>query len=113
MRAGQTGRRVRDSERTGQLPGDMWRLHHRLSVSRADRLLDVACGSGLAMELATLRGASCAGIDASDRLVAIARDRNSDADVVVGDMNQLPWETPRSGRHQLQGYLGDDPRRRG
>ena len=67
-------------------------LHHRLSVSRADRLLDVACGSGLAIELATLRGASCAGIDASDRLVAIARDRNSEAEIVVGDMNQLPWD---------------------
>jgi SAM-dependent methyltransferase len=67
-------------------------IHHRLDVSRADRLLDVACGSGLAIELATLRGASCAGIDASDRLVAVARDRNSDADIVVGDMNQLPWE---------------------
>jgi SAM-dependent methyltransferase len=67
-------------------------LHQRLSVSRDDRLLDVACGSGLAIELATLRGASCAGIDASDRLVAIARDRNSDADIVLGDMNQLPWD---------------------
>ena len=67
-------------------------LHHRLSVSQVDRLLDVACGSGLAIELATLRGASCAGIDASDRLVAIARDRNSEADIVVGDMNQLPWD---------------------
>jgi SAM-dependent methyltransferase len=52
----------------------------------------VACGSGLAVELATLRGASCAGIDASDRLVTIARDRNPDADIVVGDMNQLPWD---------------------
>jgi SAM-dependent methyltransferase len=66
-------------------------MHHRLDVSRNDRLLDVACGSGLAIELATLRGASCAGIDASERLVAIARDRNQEADLVVGDMNQLPW----------------------
>lgn len=67
-------------------------MHHRLRVSQDDRLLDVACGSGLAIELATLRGASCAGIDASDRLVAIARDRNSEAEIVVGDMNQLPWD---------------------
>jgi SAM-dependent methyltransferase len=67
-------------------------LHHQLSVNRADRLLDVACGSGLAIELAILRGASCAGIDASDRLVAIARDRNADAEILVGDMNRLPWD---------------------
>jgi SAM-dependent methyltransferase len=67
-------------------------MHHHLSVSGADRLLDVACGSGLAIELAALRGASCAGIDASRRLVAIARDRTPDADIVVGDMNELPWD---------------------
>jgi len=66
-------------------------LHHRLRVAERDRLLDVACGSGLAIELASLRGASCAGIDASERLVAIARDRNPAADIVVGDMNRLLW----------------------
>jgi SAM-dependent methyltransferase len=67
-------------------------MHHRLGVSQIDRLLDVACGSGLAIELSRLRGASCAGIDASERLVAIARDRNPDAEIAVGDMNQLPWD---------------------
>jgi SAM-dependent methyltransferase len=66
-------------------------LHHRLAVDRGDRLLDMACGAGLAIELATLRGAGCAGIDASSRLIAIARDRNPDADLRVGDMAALPW----------------------
>src|SRR3954451_8040120 len=65
-------------------------LHHHLDVDRGDRLLDVACGAGLAMELAALRGASCAGLDASSRLVAVARDRNQGADIRVGDMNALP-----------------------
>jgi SAM-dependent methyltransferase len=67
-------------------------VHHRLGVDTADRLLDVACGSGLAIELARLRGASCSGIDASARLVAVARDRNPDCDIQVGDMHALPWE---------------------
>jgi ubiquinone/menaquinone biosynthesis C-methylase UbiE len=67
-------------------------LHHRLDVDAGDRLLDVACGSGLAIELAVLRGAAGAGIDASPRLVAVARDRNPDADIRVGDMNALPWD---------------------
>ena len=52
----------------------------------------MACGSGLAIELARLRGASCSGVDASARLVAVARDRNPDGDIRVGDMHALPWE---------------------
>ena len=67
-------------------------VHHRLGVDKGDRLLDVACGSGLSLELARLRGAVCAGIDASRRLVAVARDRNPSADIRVGDMHALPWD---------------------
>src|SRR6516164_5086555 len=67
-------------------------MHHRLRIDAGDRLLDVACGSGLAIELARLRGASCAGIDASERLVAVARYRNPQSDIRVGDMHDLPWE---------------------
>ena len=66
-------------------------VHQRLAVSEGDRLLDIACGSGLAVELARARGAECAGIDASSRLVAVARDRNAGADIRVGDMHALPW----------------------
>jgi SAM-dependent methyltransferase len=68
-------------------------VHHRLGVDAGDRLLDVACGSGLAIELARVRGASCSGIDASARLVAVARYRNRECDIRVGDMNALPWDT--------------------
>jgi SAM-dependent methyltransferase len=66
-------------------------LQHKLGLGAGDRLLDVACGAGLAIELARLRGAVCAGIDASSRLVAVARDRSPDADIRVGDMHALPW----------------------
>jgi SAM-dependent methyltransferase len=66
-------------------------VQHRLGVDQGDRLVDIACGSGLAVELARLRGASCAGIDASPRLIAVARDRSPDADLRVGDMHALPW----------------------
>ncbi len=67
-------------------------LHHLLGVDAGDRLLDVACGSGLAIELACLRGAVCSGIDASTRLVAVARSRSPKSDIRVGDMHDLPWE---------------------
>jgi SAM-dependent methyltransferase len=67
-------------------------VHHRLGVDAGDRLLDVACGSGLAIELARLRGAICSGVDASARLVAVARDRNPEGDIRIGDMRALPWD---------------------
>jgi transposase/SAM-dependent methyltransferase len=67
-------------------------LHQLLGVTKGERLLDIACGAGLAVELAALRGAECAGIDASERLVNIARDRSPNADLRVGDMHALPWD---------------------
>ena len=75
-------------------PGNCWEyvaMHHHLAVSDGHRLIDVAGGAGLAIELASAQGATCAGIDASPRLVAVARDRNPDADVRVGDMHAMPW----------------------
>jgi SAM-dependent methyltransferase len=66
-------------------------MHHLLGVDVGDGLLDVACGSGLAIELARLRGALCAGIDASTRLVAVAQFRSPECDIRCGDMHDLPW----------------------
>ena len=45
-------------------------LFAKLGVGRATRLLDIACGSGLAVRLADAMGATVAGIDASADLVA-------------------------------------------
>jgi len=85
-------------------------VHHRLGVDAGDRLLDVACGSGLALELAGLRGASCCGIDASARLVAVALDRNPGCDIRVGDMNALPWdETSFDVVTSFRGIWGTTP----
>jgi SAM-dependent methyltransferase/alkylhydroperoxidase family enzyme len=67
-------------------------LHELLGVAKGDRLLDIACGAGLAVELAALRGAECAGVDASERLIKVARDRSPSADLRVGDMHALPWD---------------------
>ncbi len=67
-------------------------MHQHLDVRDGDHVLDIACGSGLALELARARGASVAGIDASVRLVAIAKDRLPGDDIRVGDMAALPWQ---------------------
>jgi SAM-dependent methyltransferase len=85
-------------------------LHHHLNVDVGDELLDVACGSGLAIELSRLRGAVCAGIDASHRLVAVAQYRNPESDIQVGDMHHLPWgDTAFDVATSFRGIWGTTP----
>src|SRR3954470_15905839 len=55
-------------------------------VTRGTSLLDVGCGSGLALEMAHARGATVSGIDISPGLLAVARERLPDADLREGDM---------------------------
>src|SRR5215831_18632111 len=62
-----------------------------LDVGGTTRLLDIACGSGLAAALAHRRGAVVSGLDASAELVDIARARTPDGDFRVGDMFALPF----------------------
>ena len=63
----------------------------RVGVAPGVRLLDVACGAGLAVRYAAGRGATVAGIDASEALVEIACDRSPGTDLRVGSMFALPW----------------------
>lgn len=65
----------------------------RLLTASGTRLLDVACGSGYAAMMAAERGAELAGIDASERLIEIARVRVPAGDFRVGDMRSLPFES--------------------
>jgi SAM-dependent methyltransferase len=55
------------------------------------RYVDIACGAGLAASMAARRGAAVSGIDASRRLLAIAKIRTPEADFRAGDMEALPW----------------------
>ena len=63
-----------------------------LEVGTDTELLDIACGSGLAIRYAGARGARAAGIDAAEALIDVGRSRNPDADLRVGTMFDLPWE---------------------
>jgi SAM-dependent methyltransferase len=63
----------------------------RLGVRPGMSLLDVACGSGLAVRVAAGMGADVAGIDAAAELVAVACERTPAADLRVGSMFELPW----------------------
>jgi SAM-dependent methyltransferase len=60
-------------------------------VGPGTRLLDVACGPGLAAMLAARRGAAVAGLDAAEASAAIARERTPGGDFRVGEMEALPW----------------------
>lgn len=63
----------------------------QLGVDTGTRLLDIACGSGLAAQTAARRGAAVTGLDASASLVDIARARHPAGDFRVGDMFSLPF----------------------
>ena len=66
-------------------------LFDRLDVGPDVRLVDIACGAGRAGMVASWRGARVSGLDASERLIAIARARTPEADFRVGDMFELPF----------------------
>jgi SAM-dependent methyltransferase len=53
--------------------------------------LDVGCGAGLALQMSAARGATVTGLDASDGLLAFARIRLPDADLRVGEIEELPF----------------------
>jgi SAM-dependent methyltransferase len=54
-------------------------------------VLDVGCGTGAFLRAAADRGATVCGIDASEALLEIARERVPDADLCVGDLQRLPY----------------------
>lgn len=61
-------------------------------VGPGTTLLDVACGAGLAIGRAQRIGARSSGLDAAAGLLEIAARRAPRAELVQGDMFQLPWQ---------------------
>ena len=64
----------------------------RVPVGTQTRLLDIGCGAGRFCRMAADRGARVAGIDATEPLLEIARERVLDGDFRVGEMEELPWD---------------------
>jgi len=62
-----------------------------LQIHAGDKLLDVGCGSGLFSSLAYQKGAEVTGIDASDELIAQAKQRNPAINFITGEMEELPF----------------------
>jgi SAM-dependent methyltransferase len=63
----------------------------RTGLERGWRVLDIGCGTGAFLRLVAGRGAEPHGIDASEALIAFARERLPAADLRVGEMENLPY----------------------
>jgi SAM-dependent methyltransferase len=64
----------------------------RVGLASGQRVLDIGCGVGAFLRLVAARGGEPHGLDASEALVAVARTRLPDAELRVGEMEDLPWE---------------------
>jgi ubiquinone/menaquinone biosynthesis C-methylase UbiE len=62
-----------------------------LKLNVVDNLLDVGCGTGIFSSLAHKAGAKVTGIDASEQLIAEAKQRVPSANFSVGEMEELPF----------------------
>jgi SAM-dependent methyltransferase len=63
-----------------------------VGLEPGQRVLDIGCGVGAFLCLVAERGGEPAGIDASEALIALAQTRLPDADLRVGEMEDLPYE---------------------
>lgn len=63
----------------------------KTAVGPDTMLLDVGCGAGKFCQMAMKRGAQISGLDATEPLLAIARERVSTGDFRTGEMEELPY----------------------
>ena len=62
-----------------------------LALGPRDALLEIGCGGGLLLREAVAAGAEVVGIDHSEEMVALARERAPGARVVLGSAEELPF----------------------
>ncbi len=62
-----------------------------LRLRAADRLLEVGCGGGLLLREALAAGASATGLDHSEEMIAVARERAPGAQIMLGSAERLPF----------------------
>jgi SAM-dependent methyltransferase len=62
-----------------------------LALEPEDRLLDVGCGGGLLLRDALASDATVTGLDHSEEMARLARERAPAADVVLGSAERLPF----------------------
>lgn len=65
---------------------------HKVGIKSGLNYLDVGCGAGLSCQLASEIGANIFGLDASQELISIARERVPDGNFQVGELELLPYK---------------------
>jgi SAM-dependent methyltransferase len=63
----------------------------RVGLEPGQSVLDIGCGVGSFLRLVADRGGRAFGLDASEALIELARDRLPEADLRVGEMEALPY----------------------
>jgi demethylmenaquinone methyltransferase/2-methoxy-6-polyprenyl-1,4-benzoquinol methylase len=71
------------------------RLVGLAAITPADRILDLACGTGDILFNAAPRAKSAIGLDVTHRMLQLAKERQRDSVVVTGDMTALPFAPAR------------------
>jgi SAM-dependent methyltransferase len=66
-------------------------LRH-VALEPGQLVLDIGCGAGAFLRLVADPGARAFGLDASEALIDLARERVPDADLRLGDMEALPYD---------------------
>lgn len=75
----------------GQFAAAYHAVFDACGVGRDTRYCDVGCGSGMAAQLASQRGAAESGLDAAEGLLEIARARVPAGDFQLGDLEEPPF----------------------
>ena len=86
------GARARDwaEVQEGQFAAAFHAVLAKTGVGPGTRHLDAGCGSGMVSALSASLGAQVAGLDASEEMLAIARERTPGGDFRQGDLEALP-----------------------
>jgi ubiquinone/menaquinone biosynthesis C-methylase UbiE len=84
-----------------------------LTLGPDDHLLELGCGGGLLLKEALAVGARATGLDHSDDMVDLARERAPGAHVVLASADELPFanESFTAIAMSIVFFFFDDPRR--
>ena len=87
-----SGRRAREVYGAGDVHDFARRaILDALRLGPADRLLEIGCGGGLLLRDALACGAAATGLDHSEEMVRLARERAPGAEVVAGSAERPPF----------------------